>query len=67
MTDLVKVGLTIPEAVRISGVSRSALYVEIAEGRLKARKLGRRTLILREDLEGFLKALPTAVNAVRAA
>lgn len=62
-----KLTFSIPEAVAASGVSRSLIYVEIAAGRLRARKLGRRTIILREDLERYLKGLPAAGGAARAA
>ena len=53
---------TIPGAVEFTGktLSRSALYVAMKEGRLTARKCGRRTLILREELERFLQSLPAA-------
>jgi excisionase family DNA binding protein len=40
------------------GVGRDKLYCLIREGRLPARKLGRKTLILATDLEAFLEALP---------
>lgn len=63
MTIIDKFTYSVPEAVTMTGISRSLLYVEIAAGRLRARKLGRRTVILREDLQAFLKALPTAGNA----
>ena len=50
--------LSIPDACEMASVGRSTIYAAIAEGRLKARKLGRRTLILRDDLTYFLVALP---------
>jgi excisionase family DNA binding protein len=40
------------------GIGRSLAYEEIAAGRLKVRKLGRRTLILRPDAERWAKSLP---------
>jgi len=40
------------------GVGRDKLYCLIREGKLPARKLGRKTLILASDLEAFLEALP---------
>jgi len=49
---------SLPEAVRASGLSRSTLYEQIAAGKLRARKLGARTLILRTELETFLAGLP---------
>jgi excisionase family DNA binding protein len=36
---------SIPEFVATYGVSRSAVYREIRDGRLKAVKVGRRTMI----------------------
>jgi len=40
---------------------RTKAYEEIASGRLKAIKLGSKTLIRREDAEAWLKSLPAAV------
>lgn len=50
--------ITIPEAVRLSGCSRTALYEAMKRG-LPARKAGRRTLIMLADLEAYLASLPT--------
>jgi excisionase family DNA binding protein len=50
--------LTIHEAAKAVSIGRSSLYEEIAKGRLQARKLGRRTLILVEDLNRWLSTLP---------
>lgn len=52
------IAVTIPDAVRLSGCSRSALYEAMKKG-LPARKAGRRTLILMADLEAYLASLPT--------
>jgi len=41
----------------IAGMGRSTIYVAIAEGRLTARKLGRRTLILRDGRRDFRHAI----------
>jgi excisionase family DNA binding protein len=49
---------TISEAVAIAGVGRSSLYKAIAAGHLPARKLGRRTLVMADDLRAWLQALP---------
>jgi excisionase family DNA binding protein len=40
------------------GIGRANLYKEIAAGRLRVRKLGRRTLIERSEQERWLAALP---------
>jgi excisionase family DNA binding protein len=49
----------IADVVSKAPISRTSVYIAIKEGRLKARKLGRRTLILDEDLRSWLASLPT--------
>jgi hypothetical protein len=48
-------------AYRISDlpVGKTKAYEEIRSGRLRALKCGRRTIILPEDYERWLKSLPT--------
>ena len=53
------IAVTIPNAVKASGMSRSALYEALKRGDLIARKAGRRTLISFADLEAYLASLPT--------
>ncbi|MGH7046804.1 MAG: helix-turn-helix domain-containing protein [Stellaceae bacterium] len=43
---------------RRASIGRTKLYEEIAAGRLRALKLGRRTLILRRDYDRWLAGLP---------
>lgn len=50
--------VTIPEAVKATGLSRSRLYEAMKDGTLTARKAGRRTLIAYTDLEAYLAGLP---------
>lgn len=54
-----QIALTIVEAAKVSGTSRSTIYEALQHGELVGRKLGRRTLILLMDLEHFLTTLPT--------
>lgn len=49
---------SIEGAIAASRLGRTKLYEAIKTGRLRARKHGRRTLILKEDLTAFLHALP---------
>ena len=50
--------VTIPEAVKLSGMSRSAIYEALKRQEITARKAGRRTLITFADLEAYLASLP---------
>ena len=59
--DCLAVGIM--DAARLAGVGRSTIYGSINAGDLKARKAGRRTLILREDLKALLDSFPPAKNA----
>ena len=57
-----KQGLSVSEACAVAGIGKTKLYEAISAGQLEARKYGKRTLILRDDLRRFLTSLP----AVRA-
>ena len=61
MTD--PLAFTITEACNRASVGRTSLYSAIASGDLVARKRGRRTLILAEDLWKWLNATPAKVPA----
>jgi excisionase family DNA binding protein len=52
--------VSIVEAARRAGVSRSFIYAEISCGKLKIRKAGRRSLISVQDLEEWFSSLPKA-------
>ncbi len=55
-----KSAFTINEASTEIGVGRTKLYREISEGNIEARKLGKRTLILGDELRRYLNSLPVA-------
>lgn len=54
-----KFGYSVVEAAEAAGISRSMLYQEIMAGRLRAVKVGRRTLVLAADLQGWLATRPS--------
>lgn len=58
LPDIQPEGLSIVEACRITGLGRTSVYEAISDGHLTARKFGKRTIILRDDLRRFLSALP---------
>ena len=49
------VALTMERCAKATGLSRSHLYAQIRSGALKSVKVAGRRLILREDLEQFLR------------
>lgn len=57
-SDLQREGFSIGEACTVAGIGRTKIYEAISEGRLKARKFGKRTIVLRADLQAFLSNLP---------
>lgn len=55
--EMEKYAFVIADAVQFSGLSRTSIYEALKRGDLKARKAGRRTLILRDDLISYLHSL----------
>lgn len=52
------IAVTIAEAVKASGISRTPIYEALKRGDLKAWKSGRRTLISFSDLQAYVDSLP---------
>jgi excisionase family DNA binding protein len=50
---------SVVEALDRLSLSRDTFYRLIREGRLRARKVGRKTLVLDSDIAAFLEGLPT--------
>lgn len=53
-----KLAFSPKEATEAAAIGKTFLYAAIKSGDLKSRKLGRKRLILREDLHEWLKGLP---------
>jgi hypothetical protein len=60
-----KLAYSIPEAEDATSLKKDAFYEAIRLGKLKAKKYGQRTLLLRPDLEAFLADLPAMKSAVK--
>lgn len=58
-SDAEKRCFTIKEVTSSLGIGRSTIYAAIAHHRLKAVKLGSRTLILRDDLQSWIATFTT--------
>jgi excisionase family DNA binding protein len=54
------IAVTVADACRISGLSRSEIYLRLADGSIKAVKSGRRTLVLVDSVREHLASLSAA-------
>jgi len=53
-----KLAYTLKEAIAATGIGKTSLYDDQAAGRLEMRKRGSSTIILTEELQRYLAALP---------
>lgn len=60
------ISMRVPDACRFTGISRSTLYLLIAQGEVEIIKLGNSTLVLTESLRRMVERRRTVVgNAAR--
>jgi hypothetical protein len=59
-----RLAYSVEEFGAVTGLGRTKLYAEIAAGRLRARKAGKRTIILAEDGRAYLAGLPELASGV---
>ena len=52
-----KVAFSLLDLTEMLGISRSKLYNEVQEGRLRLSKIGARSIVLAGDLADYLEAL----------
>jgi excisionase family DNA binding protein len=60
IVDVAREALSIPEVCAATAIGRTKIYSAINDGSLKARKFGKRTIVLRSELQDFLTSLPSA-------
>lgn len=46
------------EACKVTGIGRSGLYEALKSGALRSHKIGRKRLIMRDDLQAWIKGVP---------
>ena len=63
---MAKLAYTIDEAVDAGAGGRTRIYEAIKAGKLKARKRGKRTIILAADLAQYLESLPDFLDQAAA-
>lgn len=54
---MTQLSMSIEQVCAATGIGRTKIYQAINAGALKARKFGKRTIILQEDVSSFLKSL----------
>ena len=57
-----QLSLSIEEVRSATGLGKTKIYQLINSGQLTARKIGKRTLVLKADLESYLSGLPTYLD-----
>lgn len=55
---LPKIAYSIREATEVSSLGRTSIYAHIAAGRLEARKVGGRTVVLASSLHDLISGGP---------
>ncbi|MGD0078065.1 MAG: helix-turn-helix domain-containing protein [Sedimentisphaerales bacterium] len=56
--------LTIPQAAKLLGISRIAVYQKVKKGQIKAHKIGR-NYVIRRDVIGGVKGKPLSASEGR--
>ena len=56
------IAYSVAEACRVSSLGKTKIYELIADGKLEARKLGKRTLILADSLEHLIRSEKVEVD-----
>lgn len=52
-----QISFSVEEVTKMTGLGRTKIYEALQSGELKARKFGKRTIILKDDLNKFLDNL----------
>jgi hypothetical protein len=58
-----KAAYSIDQFCEAYGIGRSLCYEEISAGRLRVKKVGRRTIVAAADAQAWLDSLPSGQNA----
>jgi excisionase family DNA binding protein len=58
-----RLGLSPDEAATAAGISRTRIFEAIRDGTLTARKIGKATIIEPDELQRWLRSLPTRGRA----
>ena len=62
LNSLGKIALSVSEVTKVTPLGKTLVYDNIRSGRLKAKRLGRKTLVMVDDLRDFLEGSDNAVD-----
>lgn len=57
-----RISFTVDDLIAATGLGRSKIYEQVRAGRLRAIKIGGRTMFMRVDVERWLAAAPEKAN-----
>lgn len=63
LNSLGKIALSVSEVTEVAPLGKTLVYDSIRSGRLKAKRLGRKTLVMVDDLRDFLEGSDDAVDS----
>ncbi|MCR6671496.1 AlpA family transcriptional regulator [Devosia ginsengisoli] len=52
------VAYSVPDVLKMIGISRTTFYQLVKSGEIKVRKVGTRSIVLSKDLEAWVQQLP---------
>ena len=58
MNEIIPLAVSVSEAARLCGIGRTKFSELISKGEVPSKRMGRRRLILLNDLHAFLAGLP---------
>ena len=63
--NLSKLAYSVNEVLEILPIKKTSLYKTINQGKLRATKLGKKTLFLANDVSDFLDSLPSMTGGAK--
>ena len=61
MINVISNALSVRDTMKATSLGRTKLYREMKLGRISARKIGRKTVFISDEVERYLKSLPVAL------
>lgn len=59
-----KIALSVSEVTKVVPLGKTTVYEQIKSGRLRGKRLGRKTFVMVDDLRNFLEGSDDALDAI---